>query len=389
MNFRAINSTLYYQVCCLMLFFVAAAASFNGYYDKWEFRELGSNDFRAEASLDAMLNGTAARPYVHRQLLPAIANWINSQISRRTADLIAAKYQHPDRSFDAGFMNSSLLQNPAYTIRYLIVYGLVFTFAWIATCAMYVLCRDIGNPRLAAALAAITMILLMPYFMTRSGYLWDYPELAFMAIAAWMALRFNWWWIIPVAALATWNKESFLFFSLSLYPLLRHRNSRTAALIGTGAIGLACAAVYVALSLQFHHNPGGVVRLQLMPQLHYLMDPLQAFKREKTYGVFYFSGTNVVTVGMIVWTAWRGWRFLPLSFRRHAKIVALINFPLFLLFVYPGELRDLSMLYVTLLVLIAANLAETVDRSGLSPNEQLAPMIASDRDIAPARRQPS
>jgi hypothetical protein len=35
-----------------------------------------------------------------------------------------------------------------------------------------------------------------------------------------------------------------------------------------------------------------------------------------------------------------------------------LNFPLFLLFCAPGELRDLSMLYVTLLLLVAASLAE-------------------------------
>lgn len=373
------TSGLYYRVCCVMFFFVAAAASFNGYYDKWQFREAGSNDFRPESSLDAMLNGTAARPYVYRQLLPETANWLNTRLSKPAIDQVANKYIHPRRSFDAGSDNSPLIQNPSYTVRYLIVYGLVFVFAWIATFAMFLLCREFGNSPLTAALAAVTMILLVPYFMTRSGYLWDYPELAFMAIAAWMALRFDWWWIIPVAALATWNKESFLFFTLSLYPVIRLRKSRGAAIVAICVLALTCAAVYGTIWLHFRQNSGGVVQYQLMPQIRYLLSPLQAFEREKTYGVIYFSGLNLLTSAMLVWTAWRGWRYLPRHMRRHAQIAAVINFPLFLMFVYPGEIRDLSLLYVTLLSLIAANLAGAADTPGRNSSEQLAQMTSSHK----------
>ena len=42
--------------------------------------------------------------------------------------------------------------------------------------------------------------------------------------------------------------------------------------------------------------------------------------------------------------------------QNHARIAFAINIPLYLLFCDVGELRDLSFLYVTLLLLIAQNL---------------------------------
>jgi hypothetical protein len=202
------------------------------------------------------------------------------------------------------------------------------------------------------------MVLLMPYFMSVGGYLYDYPELAFFALAAWMALNFDWWWVIPVAALAAWNKESFLLFIPTLYPLLRRRTSRVSALVGIGVLGLTCAAVYCVLRSRFQHNPGGTVEMHLMDQIGFLLHPSISFHPQRTYGVFQIPVSNPLSVALVAWTLWRGWRTLPQIIKRHAQIAAAINFPLFIFFCAPGELRDLSMLYLTFLLLLAANLTE-------------------------------
>jgi hypothetical protein len=49
--------------------------------------------------------------------------------------------------------------------------------------------------------------------------------------------------------------------------------------------------------------------------------------------------------------------------KRHAQIAAMINVPLYFLFCLPGELRDLSFLYVALVLLIAANIARSSQSS--------------------------
>jgi hypothetical protein len=253
---------------------------------------------------------------------------------------------------------SPVAQERAYFFRYWIVYALVFLFVWISVYAMYILCKSVGSPPATAAAAAIIMILLMPYFLTVGGYFYDYPELAFLALAVWMALNLDWWWMIPLVALATWNKESFLLFSPSLYPLLRQRGSRISALFGTGLLGLTCAVVYGVLRLRFQNNPGRTVYMELGYQVNFALHYANSFFWEKNYGVIAIKASNPLVMALIAWTVWRGWRYLPRVIQRHAMIAAVINFPLFILFCAPGELRDLSFLYVTFVLVIAANLKD-------------------------------
>jgi hypothetical protein len=60
----------------------------------------------------------------------------------------------------------------------------------------------------------------------------------------------------------------------------------------------------------------------------------------------------------MIWSVWRAWPRLPRPIQRHAQLAAAINIPLYLLFVVPGELRDLSMLYIVFLLVLAVNLKE-------------------------------
>jgi hypothetical protein len=55
-----------------------------------------------------------------------------------------------------------------------------------------------------------------------------------------------------------------------------------------------------------------------------------------------------------VWLLVRsGWGRLTPAFQQHALIALAINLPLFIVFCYPGEIRNLSLMWVTLAMLIA------------------------------------
>jgi hypothetical protein len=343
--------------CCLaVLFFLSAAASFNGFYDKWHFREAGTAAFMPGASLEEMLDGTAARPYVERQLLPGMANAIDALVPASDQDRLFSVRLYSGRLFREEFIDSPMARDRQWFLRYWVMHTSVFLAAWLAVFAMHLFGRAAGVARAPAALAAMAMILAIPYFETRGGFFYDYPELAFLAIALWIALTFNWIWLIPLAALATWNKESFLFFVPALYPILRYRGGGPRAWVKTLLIGLASGAVYALLRARFVHNPGGSIEWHLPDQLDYMLHPLNMLTREKTYGLLMFQAFNPLLWALVAVAAWRGWSLLPRHLRRHALVAALINVPLYLLFCLPGELRNLSMLYPSLLLLLAANL---------------------------------
>ena len=91
MTRKGFASRLYYRVCCFALFFVAAAASFNGFYDKWNLRDTLNGSTQGTYLFEPMVDGTAARPFVYRQLLPMLANWIDARIPEQTKDLLFAQ----------------------------------------------------------------------------------------------------------------------------------------------------------------------------------------------------------------------------------------------------------------------------------------------------------
>jgi hypothetical protein len=111
--------------------------------------------------------------------------------------------------------------------------------------------------------------------------------------------------------------------------------------------------------MHFASNPGSTVLFKWQTWLSFLTHPQKLFLTESTYGIKAFKAFSPIPVALLIWTAIRGWRRLPRPIRRHAIIAAAINFPLFFLFCSPGEMRDLSLLYVVLLLLFAVNLSPT------------------------------
>jgi hypothetical protein len=377
MSQEGLPSRLYYRVCCCALFFVAASASFNGFYSKWHFREPGvafatSSATYGQYGFVDIVDGTASRPFVYRQLLPSIANWFDKTtpggIKSWLYNLVAE--QDPAAAIMSG---SPLAQSKTYFFRYFVVYSLTFLFAWLAVFAMYLTCRAVNLPVLTCAFAPVLMILAIPYFMSVGGYFYDYPELAFLALAVWISLRHSWWWLLPLVAVATWNKESFLLMIPTLYPLLRSRYSRIATLVGTGCLCATSVLVYCAVRSRFLKNPGGAVFIEWPAQLRYFLYPMNLMGLESTYGVVAFRAFSVVPLALIAWTVWRGWKGVPETIRQHAKIAAAINIPLYFLLCAPGEMRDLSLLYIAFMLLVAANLAqvERVSRGSKKQNFQV------------------
>jgi len=357
MTQQPLASRLYFKVCCCVLYFVAASASFNGSYDKWHFGEDGLSGQDPRFHFEMMVEGTAYRPYVYRQLLPAAVNWIDRVAPPSFKTWIYTHQALGTETQQKPFFDSPTAENPVYFFRYLLLYLATFGFALMALFAMLLVCRAMQAPPLAAVLAPPILLLLIPYFQSCGGFFYDYPELAFFALAFWIALKFRWGWILPIAILGTWNKESFVFFVPTLYPLLRLRASRLGAVLGICVLSLACLAVHAPVRMAFAHNPGGGLEVHWRDQLHYLLDLRNLlFGAEKTYGVQALKAFTLGPIALLAWTVWRAVPPLPPATKRHAQIAAAINLPLYFLFCWPGELRDLSLLYVFFLLVLVANL---------------------------------
>ncbi|HMG84401.1 MAG TPA: hypothetical protein VK574_01580 [Terracidiphilus sp.] len=361
------SARLFHRMCLLVLLIVVSAASFSAFYQKWHFREQGARGTDLIAEFDRMIDGTAHRPYIYRQMIPDLANSLT-----RVLPVDAISRRVPQRAKDRISVAFNLTSK-AYPAQYLIFYIATYLFALFAAVALYKVCTAANLAEPLAVFAAVVFMLLFPLFGVKGGYFCDYPELCFMAVAVWIALKLDWWWVIPIAALGTWNKESFLLFMFTLYPLFRQRHSRMNSLIGVGVLVAVCAAVYLPIRLHFAHNPGGTVEWHLKDQMSFYLHPFQLDTWvDRTYDLMFPALSAPIPTVLLIWTVWRGWRFLPLRLKGHAQIAAVINIPLFLLFCQPGEFRDLSMLYVSFLFILAFNLQEWMGSAGLKRVEAAA-----------------
>lgn len=362
---KNIEEKILYRVAGFFLFFMISSASFLGFYVKYHFREAdpAQNLSEQRYSLNLVLDGTASRPFIYRQLIPMIANQADRLTPQPIQDKLYATFTGR-HDWLRELYPTPLGQDHNYFLRYSVVYLLSFASALLSTWAMFLLLRRQNFDLLVSLLAAFAVILLLPYFMTVGSYYYDYPELAFMSLSVYLALRSQWRWLILLALFATWNKESYLFFVPCLYPLLRKQSSRQQALLITTATGLISAAVMFTLHALYAYNPGGTTEFHLGEQIAYLLHPWRWIpQHETTYGIPLEPNFILWALVLAVLLVRSGWSSLSLPLRRFTLLATAINLPLFLLFCNEGELRNLSFLYLPLLFLIAVFIQKAQTRS--------------------------
>jgi len=326
---------------------LVAAAVFHGYYEKWKM-----SDFAPPQSLTSMLDGTAARPYVYRQLLPQLATTVERALPEGARTAIV------QRLVDArGALRHPSGQDAAkdgYVLRYRIVYYATFFCLLTALFVQRSICLAAGLNEAAAAAAPLLFALMIPILQTRGGFFYDYVELLTFSLAARFAIGGHIVPLLLLAAPATANKESFLFYCLALPPLLMHRLSMRNAMLGALTAAFVSGITYLGIRMAYAGNPGSNAIFQLFDTLPFYANPLNLIAFDQTYGLPLFKGYGLIVFAWFGLLMTYGWRQVPRYIQDHLKLAAIINIPLFLLFCAEGEMRNLSMLFVSTIVLIGA-----------------------------------
>jgi hypothetical protein len=332
-----------------MIYAVVAAAGFHGYYTKWRMSDLVPTQ-----SLITMLDGTAARPFVYRQLLPQAATIIEQALPQSARVALENRLNNARGALRAPIGAEAAKQG--YAVRYRIVYYTTFLSLFLALFALRSVCLFIGVSQAAATAAPAVFALMIPILQTRGGYFYDLPELLAFALAARLALGGNIVALLLLAIPATANKEAFFFYCLALPPLLMTRLSLRNAVAAALAAAFVSGLTYLAIRLAYAENGGQNAILQLLENLLFYANPLNLFLVDQTYGLPLFKGYGIVVFGWFAVLMAYGWRMVPACIHRHLQLAAVINVPLLLLFCAEGEVRNLSMLYVAIVSLMASAL---------------------------------
>lgn len=341
----------------ILVYVIVAAASFHGYFSKWGFM-----DSYASASLARILDGTAERPYVYRQLIPQMANAIDKVTPNSIKESSTAIFKYLIGHTYAALKLENL--NTEYIFRYSIIYFTTFASLLISLFLLREICIKTSKSKISGTIAPIAFSLLLPSILTGGGYFYDFFELMFFTAAVLCTLRKRIIWILPIAILATLNKESFLLFIFTLIPLIRPFTSRNkllvficSAVLISGIVNLVVKSIYAA-------NPGGVVVYQFVGNLKFYSNPLNyLFAFERVYGLILPKGSSIFGLLALFLVISKSWISLERPMKQHTLFALAINIPLFILFCFRDELRNLSMLFISFSTMIAIYLKDILDEN--------------------------
>lgn len=352
---------LFYRVASFALFFLVAAAAFNGYYDKVGFADYAkvtsAHDspltLHGRFTLVSSLDGSADRPYVFRRLVPWIANTVDAVVPAHQVDKFYNAKNNDGVYLHDKFSKSDVERDRQYFLRYWVVFAVEVFSYFLTALACYRFCLVAGFSKPSSLLSAMVFMLAIPYFMENGGGIYDCPEMLFFFLSAILALKGRWLWLIPLSAVATINKESYLFFLPVLYPLLRQRFLRNQVVFRLGVIAVPSVLVNLYVHWAYRFNPGGNVEEHFLMQIMDVKDLILMSHPHITYGILQPRTENVFSVLFLVWAIRVAWPSIVKPYRQHFWIAFAINLPLFLVLGGIAEIRALSMLYVSFVILLA------------------------------------
>ena len=343
-----LNSKHWQWILPVLLLWIVASAAFSGFVAKWGFR-----DGVDRMGIEKIIDGTAHKPFVYRQLLPSIANAIADRLPSSMVERFEKK------EFGQSYSKIKLEgKSGEYKFKYLFIYVTCFLSLFLGLVLLYHVLISSGYDNATSLISVIAFGLSVPYFETGGGYFYDFPEMLFMFLSAYLAIKNKYVILLLVIVLATLNKESFLLFVPMLLPLVKSRNSyKITLMIMTAGLAIALL-INLAIKYIYQLNDGGIVEIHFFNNIVNYINPRTYLGYEFTYGVPSPEGLNVVVLMVLAYFIYHGFSGLSKHIKHHIFLALAISLTVFLLFSATNELRNLSFMYLSLTFLIAQSVSQ-------------------------------
>jgi len=348
---RAMN-----KILLAFIFYTVAAASFNGLF--------GANAFMdrhdPRRSFQVMFDDSAYKPFVYRQFMIKAAKEIRMLLPEETQKNLIQEFKNYD-------IITSHHARAKVEEKYLIEYhALYFMCFWFMFFSMFLI-REIGieitKSSVAGTLTACAFTIIFPMI----EWLWVYydcAEIFFLSLATLLAIKGYWLALILIAPIAEYNKESFLFFVLTLYPLLAEKISVKKAAVVVTISAFLSGLVYLYVSSIYAVNLGGNTEWHFYEHLQEFFSLHSWLTKYPFYGVYWGIGFFIPNTLMIAWLIKCTWKKLSATWKFHIKLALTINLPLFILFCQPNELRNFSLMYISFIAMLSIYIKDLITAKG-------------------------
>ena len=298
----------------------------------------------------AMVEETAARPYVYRQLLPHAVKAVSSTIPTQAKDKLELKLIK-GRYIEGKYAQADIPRQ--YIIEYYLLYIFCFLAFFASIWVLRSLLCELVEDKVAGTLGAMLFALIFPFFEVLGGYYYDIFEFLFMFMAVRFAVHGSWGALLILAPLATFNKESFFFFLIALYPLIHSKADIKKATMITLCAVILSGLTYLYVRQLYVGNPGGSVEWWLEEHIKELFSLDSYIYTTSIYGLPLGEGMFLPHIICVYLIIKKSWHYLTPAWKNHVKITACINAFLYFMFAHPNEIRNLSLLYVSFMLLTA------------------------------------
>ena len=319
------NTVFLIAVCFAAFIIVVAFETYPG---------LNAND---EYDFGAMIDRTAPKPYIYRQLMPLM---IQGSVSIIPGDDEGGLPSFISRIPVVRWMVVAAEWEPDYYAEYFWATWWMFLSLAGFTFAFRVLMKAFYNVSEGVANGVSLLVLcLIPMFFDKCSYLYDFPVLLLFTLGLYLMYREKWAWFLIVFTIGCLNKETTILLTM-IYFIYFRKDDFFAKRKFYGMLilqGLIFAAVKAGLYQIFRDNPGGMAQFHLVDYNLYTIGKL--------------SIEAVVSLGLIALFIFRGWKDKP-EFLRDALWIAVPLFVLTFFLGYIDEQRDFYELYPVVVLLV-------------------------------------
>jgi hypothetical protein len=326
----------------------------------WTFSGISENQ---RSRLGDMVDGTAARPFVYRLLLPKVVGLL----SRGTPDAVAEQLRSPAiKGFVSRFSGDPALDPVLGVYAMLLMLGCLVGYAY----AMRTTLRAFNGPAFPAETGSLLALLAVLPF-ARFAYIYDPSTIFLSGLLLALAASRRWHWFQVAFLISCLNKETtFVFvlaFAVGAWGQLPRR-------LYWGYLALEClgwVAIRRAIVTAYADNLGSVVEYHLPYHL-------------ELYSKFTLSGAvSLIGIGLLVFLIRDGFDSKAPLLRRGLVMLGPIA-PLYLLYGMPFEWR---VFYEVHGLLVALALPSALNRVGIAVER--VSLAHAESTAAPAPRHTS
>lgn len=214
--------------------------------------------------LNDMINGTAPKPFVYRQLLPAAV--------KLSVQTIPDDIRH---SLNVKASQSStmmrILSRVSISPDQVVVYGLTLVFIYLSLWGFILSFRYLFSNLFEAPVYFTDMVTLfamagIPAFFSYS-FIYDIPTLFLFTLGLTMLVKQKWIAFVIVYFLGCWSKETTVLLTLIFWIHFYRKIERGLFIKLLAAQTVIFITVKVYLEINFSDNPGGLVEFHLIHNL--------------------------------------------------------------------------------------------------------------------------